>query len=146
MALDAAGRHLYVADYGRGIFRVAVDDGSKVGEVPAPSDAFLLGIDGLDRFGDSLVVTQNLARPDRVSRLRLDAAGARIVGAETLEMNDPRIAEPTLGLVWHSSFWFVADSQWSRFDEKTGAVDREHLREPMILELPLSPDPAQRTR
>ena len=146
MALDAAGAHLYIADYGRGVFRVAIDDGTKVEELPAPPDAFLLGIDGLDRSGDSLVVTQNLARPDRVSRLRLDADGSRIVKAEVLEMNDARIAEPTLGVVWRSSFWFVADSQWGRFDEKTGAVDREHLREPMILELPLAPDSGQRSR
>ena len=146
MALDAAGAHLYVADYGRGIFRVPIGDGAKVEELPAPPDAFLLGIDGLDRFGDSLVVTQNLARPDRVSRLHLAADGARVAAAEVLEINDARVAEPTLGVVWRSSFWFVADSQWGRFDEKTGAVDHEHLREPMILELPLALDPGQRSR
>lgn len=146
MALDASGRHLYVADYARGVFRVAVEDGAKVEEVPAPPAAFLTGIDGLDRSGDSLIVTQNLAHPDRVTRLRLDPEGRRIVGTEVLELNDPRIEEPTLGVVWNGSFFFVADSQWGRFDEKTGAVDREHLREPVILEQPLAPEALHRPR
>jgi sugar lactone lactonase YvrE len=66
MALAADGAHLYVADYGRGISRVDLAT-RRVAALPAPPDAFLLGIDGLDRDGDTLVVPQNLARPDRVS-------------------------------------------------------------------------------
>jgi sugar lactone lactonase YvrE len=145
MALDGDGTHLYVADYGRGVFRVELATG-RAEELPAPPDAFLLGIDGLDRDGDALLVTQNLAHPDRVSRLYLAPAGDRIVRSEVLELNDPRLAEPTLGVVAHGSFWFVAASQWSRFDEKTGLADGKALRVPTILELPLarprSPVPA----
>jgi hypothetical protein len=40
--------------------------------------------------------------------------------------------------VARGSFWFVADSQWSRFDEKTGLADTARLRTPTILELPLA--------
>lgn len=136
MSIAADGRHLYVADYGRGVFRVDLN-GGKVEELPAPAGAFLAGIDGLDREGDTLLVTQNLAHPDRISRLFLAPAGDRVVRVEVLEFNDPRIAEPTLGVVARGSFWFVANGQWDRFDEKTGAVDSARLAVPTILELPL---------
>lgn len=136
MALAADEAHLYVADYGRGVFRVDLET-RRVEELPAPPDAFLLGIDGLDRDGDTLLVTQNLARPARVSRVFLSPAGDRIARVDVLELNDPRLAEPTLGVVARGSFWFVADGQWGRFDEKTGAVDTAKLAVPTVLELPL---------
>jgi len=137
MAVAADGTHLYVADYGRGISRVELATG-RVEELPAPPEAFLLGVDGLVRDGDTLLVTQNLARPDRVSRLFLASAGDRIVRAEVLELNDSRLIEPTLGVLARGSFWFVAAAQWSRFDEKTGVADMKGLEVPTILELPLA--------
>jgi len=132
MVLSADGRSLCVADYGRGLFRV--DRGSrKVSEIPAPDDAFLLGIDGLARSGDLLFATQNLAAPARDSRIRLSAAGDRVESVDVLELNDPRVTEPTLGIVSEGRFYFVGNAQWSRFDEKTGAVDGARLDEPRIL-------------
>jgi hypothetical protein len=135
MAVTHDGRALLVADYGRGLYRVAIA-GRDVVEVDAPGEIFLNGIDGLALSGDSVFVTQNLAQPDRVARLRLDAEGRRIVGSETLEWNDLRIHEPTLGVVANGKFYFIGNSQWSRFDEKTGAPDDAHLEAPAIFSVP----------
>jgi hypothetical protein len=136
MALLADGRGLCVSDYARGLFRV--DLGSRaVSEIPAPDDAFLVGIDGLARFGDELFATQNLASPARVSRIRLSAAGDRVESVDVLELNDARAPEPTLGVIAAGRFWFIGNGQWSRFDEKPGAVDAAHLEEPRVLAIPL---------
>ncbi len=135
MALSSDGKGLLVADYGSGISRIEIATRS-VEEVDAPDSIFLTGIDGLDRVGNSLFLTQNLARPDRVVRLKLDSTGRRIVAAETLEWNDPRISEPTLGVVARGRFYFVGNAQWSRFDEKTGAPDTAKLEESAIYSVP----------
>jgi len=135
MALTRDGKALLVADYGSGISRVDIAT-RKVEDVDAPDSIFLTGLDGLDRAGDFLFVTQNLARPNRVARLKLDAAGWRIVASETLEWNDPRISEPTLGVVANGRFYFVGNAQWSRFDEKTGKPDEARLEEPAIYSVP----------
>ena len=135
MALAPDGRALLVADYSAGIFRVDLAT-KQVDEVDAPGSIFLTGLDGMDRSGDSLFVTQNLARPDRVVRLKLDAAGRKVVASETFEWKDPRIHEPTLGVVAKGRFYFVGNSQWSRFDEKTGAPAADKLEEPAIYSIP----------
>lgn len=135
MAVTPDGKALLVADYGSGISRIDIAS-KKVEDVAAPDSIFLTGLDGLDRSGDSLFVTQNLARPPRVVRLKLDAAGRRIVASETLEWNDPRVSEPTLGVVAKGRFYFVGNAQWSRFDEETGAPDTAKLEEPAIYSVP----------
>ncbi|HEV8269406.1 MAG TPA: SMP-30/gluconolactonase/LRE family protein, partial [Thermoanaerobaculia bacterium] len=68
LALSKDGKSLYVADYGEGI--VVVDLATKAARpLAAPADVPLMGVDGLVRHGDSLLVTQNGIRPYRVVRL-----------------------------------------------------------------------------
>jgi len=136
MVLSTDGRSLCVADYGRGLLRVDRES-RKATEIPAPDDAFLLGIDGLARSGDALLATQNLAFPARVSRIRFSAAGDRVESVDVLEWNDPRVTEPTLGAATGGRFYFIGNAQWTRFDEKTGAVDGARLDEPRILAIPV---------
>ena len=138
MAFSADGTRLYVGDWARGLFVLDVASG-RVDDVPAPESAFIFGVDGLVRHGDSLIVTQNLARPARVSRLRLDGTGRRVTRVDILEMNNPHFNEPTLGVLAGDSYYYVAKSQWSLFDEETGAPAFEKLQAPEILELKLGP-------
>jgi sugar lactone lactonase YvrE len=135
IAFTAVGAAIIVADYSRGLYRVGIATG-RVEELDAPDAMFLAGIDGLDRSGDLLFVTQNLAHPDRVARLRLDPSANRVLDSEIFEWNDPRIHEPTLGVVARGKFYFIGNSQWSRFDEATGAPDKAHLEEPTIFQIP----------
>ena len=115
LAFSPDGKRLYVAEYASGIFAVDVASRRRA-PISAPTGAFLLGIDGLVLDRGSLVVTQNLARPHRVSRLSLNAAGDRIERVETLLMSDPRVKEPTLGTVVGRDFYFIANSQWELFE------------------------------
>lgn len=126
---------LYLADYALGVLTVDPQSGEKA-LMESPADAALLGIDGLACHGSDLIVIQNGVRPHRVLRLRLNTTGDAIVQAETLEANHPTYEEPTLGVVVGDDFYYVANSQWNRFDAN-GNLPSSGLRAPIILKLPL---------
>ena len=130
---------LYVADWGRGLYRV--DRAGRPHELSGPADVPLLGIDGLLMRGRQIIVTQNGIEPHRVARLELDRAGDRVVGGEILDMNDPEFAEPTLGVLVGDRLYFIGKSQWGLFDEKTGAFEPSRLQEPAVLTVPVGAGP-----
>jgi sugar lactone lactonase YvrE len=136
LALSQDESRLYVADYGVGIH--VVDIGSRtLKKLVESSSTVLLGVDGLVADGSSLVATLNLYRPYRVVRLELNGAGDRVERSEVLLMNDPRVTEPTLGVVADGFFHFIANSAWDLFDEKTGRFLVDRLEDPVILKIRL---------
>jgi len=136
LALDAAERTLYVADYSRGLLRVDLAS-REVRELEAADDVLALGIDGLYLVDGSLIGIQNGVEPHRVVRLRLDAGGNRVQRAELLERARPDYAEPTLGVVVGRDLYYVAASQWEKFRDD-GTIDApETLRPPLVLRLRL---------
>lgn len=102
---------IYTTDsIGGAVYRYSVADGlvEKVANATASSD---YGIDGLYRHGNTLVAIQNGIRPHRVSA--------------------PDFDEPTLGAVVGDRLFFVANSQWNRFDRDNELPDQ--LAGPIIL-------------
>lgn len=136
LALDAAERTLYVADYSRGLLRVDLAT-REVRELAAADDVLALGIDGLYLVDGGLIGIQNGVEPHRVVRLRLDAGGNRVQRVELLERARPDYAEPTLGVVVGRDLYYVAASQWEKFRDD-GTIDApETLRPPLVLRLRL---------
>jgi sugar lactone lactonase YvrE len=134
LVLDPSARHLYVADYIGGLYRVAVQDGRAermVVEVPV-SD---YGIDGLYRHRDRLIAIQNGIQPHRVTALQLSPDGKAIIDSRVLAANLPAFDEPTLGVVHGDDFYFVANSHWNRFDRDNRLPDG--LAGPIVLKLSL---------
>jgi sugar lactone lactonase YvrE len=142
MAFDRDERILYLADYARGLLRV--DLATRTVRLMPSQGASVLGIDGLYRVGDDLIGVQNGVAPARVVRLRLGPAGDRIVGTDPLERARPDYAEPTLGVVVGSSFYYIANSQWEHFRDDGSVAEPDRLRSPLILRLPLPPAPRRR--
>jgi sugar lactone lactonase YvrE len=135
LALDAAGRHLYVADYIGGLYRVGVHDGrAERLVVEGPTSDY--GIDGLYRHRDRLIAIQNGIRPHRVSAFQLSPDGTTITESRLLAANLPAFDEPTLGAVHGDDFYFVANSHWNRFDRDNGLPNG--LSGPIVLKLSLS--------
>jgi sugar lactone lactonase YvrE len=135
LALTPDGRQMYVADYGRGIFRVDLAT-KKVTPVPVPDEVTARGVDGLILHGGSLLAIQNGVAPHRVTRFQLDPAGERIVGQTILGMSHPLYDEPTLGVVAQGALLYVANSHWGSFS-KDGTTLPEGLEPPIILRLKL---------
>jgi sugar lactone lactonase YvrE len=126
---------LFVADYSKGIFRI--DMASKAITQIKPSQyVTLLGIDGLYFRGGNLIAVQNGVNPRRVVHITLNRDKTGALASRTLEANHPDFFEPTLGVLVENNFYYVANSQWPLVNEK-GVLDKEKLREPVILKLAL---------
>ena len=136
MAVSSDGRLLYVADYAVGLYAYSFRDRSLT-RLAVPADVYTYYIDGLGLHGRDLVVVQNALDPQRVERFRLDASGLKIVGAETLSASDPQAPEPTLLAVAGDQVYFVADSQWSRYDEHHQLPPKDQLQKPLVLKVAL---------
>ncbi len=134
LVLDAAGAHLYVADYPSGLYRVSLRDGDAQ-EVPVPPLTSAYGIDGLYRHGNELIAVQNGIRPHRVVAFTLSADGSTVLASRILAANLADFDEPTLGAVQENVFYFVANSHWNRFDAGNGLP--EGLAGPVILKIRL---------
>lgn len=114
--LAPVGEKLYVADYSHGLF--AIDRRTRdLVAIRVPSSVSLLGVDGLYAAGPrTLVATQNGTTPNRVVAIRLAPGGLAVESVETLLANDPRMTDPTLGVVARNRFFFNANGQWEEKD------------------------------
>ena len=137
LVLDSSGEYLYVADYGLGLFRVRLSDGS-VASVRMPDTISAHGIDGLYRHGNALIAIQNGIRPNRVARFDLSDDGTSVVDGDILAMSLPWFDDPNLGQVVGDRFVFIANSHWPRFDREGNLP--EGLEGPVILEVPVRGD------
>lgn len=136
LAFAKGEKVLFLADYANGIFAIDVAS-RKVARLPAPSDATLLGIDGLYHYLGNLIGVQNGVNPARVIRLVLNPEINRIERVEMLEANNPVFDEPTLGVLDKDSFYFIANSQWGAIDRKGQLASTDKLTEPKVLKIKL---------
>jgi hypothetical protein len=124
---------LYVADYGRGLFRVDLKK-PKAAILVAP----LKGIDGLVRDGDALIAIVN-GDGRKIVRLNFDAQG---VATQELLATPPGPGDPTLGVFIAGRLVYVADAQWDRFD--TSGKSNAKARETTVRAISLPPGPRPR--
>ena len=75
--------------------------------------------------------------PPRIVRLRLDRSGDRIVALELLDRHLPLATEPTIGTVWSTRYFYVANSQWDEYDDAGRLKPGARLEPPRILEIKL---------
>ena len=128
------GRWLYVSDYAGFIFRV--DTATKaVIRLLAPPDVALYGIDGLALYKGALIGVQNGVEPARVVRLDLSPDGTRVSAVHIIDMNQPRVAEPTIGVMAGDTYYYVANSFGGLLRKPNSVLASQPLEEPVILKL-----------
>ena len=134
MAVSRDGRTLFVADYGRGLFRV---------DLKKPKSAILVtplkGIDGLVRDGDTLLAIVN-GDGRRIVRLTLQALGD-VTSELLMTLKGP--GDPTLGTVIAGQLVYIADAQWDRFDRSGKSIAKARETEIRTLALPSGPRPKE---
>jgi len=135
LAFTADERALIVADYSSGLWRIDVADRG-VSPIATPAGATLVGIDGLWHHQGALIASQNGVTPQRVVRIPL-ADGARAAAVEVLDSANPACEEITLGCLVDAELFFVANSRWNRWDERTKKLDLLGPAETRILRLSL---------
>lgn len=134
LAVSRDGRTLYVADYGRGLYRI---------DLKKPKVATLVaavkGIDGLIRDGDALIAIIN-GDGRKIVRLTFDASGA--VSQELLT-TPAGPGDPTLGTIVERRLVYVADSQWDRFDAAGKSIAPARETTIRAIALPAGPRPRE---
>lgn len=138
MAITPDGAAMFAADYAHGLLRIDLASRS-VSLLGAPPRVTLLGVDGLYLDRGSLVGVQNGVTPPRVARFCLDATGRAVRRVDVLDRNSAAADEPTLGVVVGDSLFYVATSQWDKFNDAGERVAGTALRPATILGLALSP-------
>ncbi|MBP2158206.1 MULTISPECIES: hypothetical protein [Asticcacaulis] len=114
LAENADGTALIVADYTSGLYRVDLAGGDIL-QLPVPETASLIGVDGVARFGNDLIVIQNGIEPGRLLRIGMSNDWKAIESVQIL-LRGGALDEPTNGVVSGDRYLFVARSQWSDFD------------------------------
>jgi hypothetical protein len=117
------GRTLYVA-FLEGIARVDVATRS-ITQMPAPDSVSTASIDGLYWFRGSLVAVQGLPTLQRVVRYELSAEGTQVVSGAVLERGPRVVEQPTTGVFVGSKFYYIANSQYGRLDDRGGPLGRQ---------------------
>ncbi|MEW6126604.1 MAG: hypothetical protein AB1757_06150 [Acidobacteriota bacterium] len=136
LAFSSDEKHLFVADYAKGIFEIEVTAKRAIKLAP-PVNATLLGIDGLYFYQGDLLAVQNGVNPHRLIRLKLNDKLNAITKVDLVEANNPQFAEPTLGVVVKDAFYFIANSQWDLIDDHGKFASLEKLQPVRVLKMKL---------
>lgn len=136
IALNEDESFLFAADYSQGILKFSLDN-KEAEFLKNESTTTLLGIDGLYFYKGKLVATQNGVDPQRVILLSLNPELSSIKSFVILESNNPQFDEPTLGVISGDTFYFIANSQWARFNNDGTIYPDERLEYPLILKINL---------
>ena len=134
MAEHADG--LIVADYPSGLWRVDVATGA-MRKLRATVPVALTGIDGLYSHDGDLIAIQNGTTPKRILRIALSEAGDAIERVDVLAQNLLGWGEPALATIHDGALYYIANSQWDRFDADGNLPDADQLEAPRIMRLPL---------
>jgi len=122
-----------------GIGRIDPRDGS-LKRLDQPDSVVTGGIDGLYWYRGDLVGVQNSSNPGRVIRIRLDAAGQRVVGLSVLQSHHhPEFAEPTTGAIVGDAIHVLANTHVGQYQPDGTVKDPETLRPTAVIAVPLDP-------
>jgi hypothetical protein len=125
-------RHVFIADYIKGIFRLDVET-KELLLLKNTQEVSLKSIDGMLWYNNSLIAIQNGTNPMRVTRYYLNAALTAISRFTIIDRGHPAFNEPTNGCITNDTFYYIANSQWSAYDEQHNLKDESQLQRPIIL-------------
>lgn len=98
---------------------------------------FVIGIDGLSFYKQSLIGIQNITYPVCINQYNLSSSFDKIETARVLVSNHPLFDVPTTGVVVGDWFYFIANSQMGNLD-KGKIVNPEKLKEILIMKVRLN--------
>jgi DNA-binding beta-propeller fold protein YncE len=130
------GKTLFIADYIKGIYKlnVSTKDLQKVKET---FDLSTKSIDGLTFYNNSLIAIQNYIYPMRVTQYFLDASQNSLTGYKIIDRAHQAFNEPTIGFADEDTFYYVANSLWSGYDDDHKLKPEDQLQDVVILKADL---------
>ncbi|NJO91606.1 MAG: hypothetical protein HC831_23565 [Chloroflexia bacterium] len=88
-------------------------------------------------YKNSLIIIQN-STPQRVLRTYLSDDFTEVVKYENLEINNPIFNIPTTGVIINDTFYYIANSQLTDYDEEGNIFPISKLVETQILKINLT--------
>lgn len=113
LVLNKDNTYLYLSDYSNGLFIINLEN-NQMRAPKIPDTLNTSGIDGMYRWGDSLVVIQNGFTPSRVLRLQLDADGVEVTDMAPLAVAQPVFDNPNFGVIRGDWLYYFANSHWGK--------------------------------
>ncbi len=130
------GRTLYLTDYSHGLLRVDLRSRGVTRVADAPNSTSL-GCDGIAWYRGGIVAVQNGVAPARIVRMVLNAPGDRITRLEVIDRNVAVADEPSIGTILGDAFIYVANGQWTKYDENGKRIAKMPLSRTILLDVPL---------
>lgn len=131
-AISPDGKHIYLADYARGIARIDRASG-KIEWLKHARNVALNGIDGLSAANAmTLIGVQNGTNPNRLIRISLDDSGTAITRVESIAQNEASIKEPTHGVFVGRDYYFIANGGYGAFGNDGRLREGERAVTPVI--------------
>lgn len=135
LALKKDGKVLIASDQVLGLARIDLPFG-RVRRLEPPADVVLTGIDGIYPYGDSIIAIQNGLLPNKILRIRLSADWKQIEAVEELDAGHAAYGVPTHGVIVGDSFYYIANSQWRKYDDSGEQL--EPLTSTIVLRIDLA--------
>jgi hypothetical protein len=129
-------RYLFIADYIKGIFRLEVKTKELI-LLENTQDVSLKSIDGLLWYKNSLIAIQNGTNPMRATRYYLNTVFTAITSFTIIDRGHPAFSEPTNGCITNDTFFYIANSQWSGYDEQHKQKNESQLQKTIVLKIAL---------
>jgi hypothetical protein len=137
ISFDNEGKNLFIADYIKGIYKLDLSN-RKLTKLEAKFDLSLKTVDGLTYYKNSLIGIQNSIYPMRVTQYFLSKDQTAFTGYRIIDSKHPAFNEPTIGFVDEDTFYYVANSLWSGYDEKSNLKEAKELQDVVILKASLN--------
>ena len=128
---------LFYSDYSSGLYKCNVKT-KDISKLLMPDTFEIKGADGLYYYNNSLVAIQNGVTPAMICQYTLNKEQTRIISRKILEKGHPAFNEPTLGTIVKDTLYYIANSQWSGYDDNHQILPLDRLQEIKVLKLPLS--------
>lgn len=132
ITFSADEKYLFISDYIKGLFRLSVATKELI-QITTQELVSLKSIDGLHWYEGSLIAVQNGITPMRATRYKLNEKLDAIESVEILDRAHPSFNEPTNGCIMNDIFYYVANSQWSGYDEYHQQKPADQLQDIVIL-------------
>lgn len=128
--------YMFLADYIKGVFRLEVKTKTLL-LLKNETNTSVKAIDGLLWFKNSLIAIQNATAPMKVSRYYLNADFTALTKEEMVDRKHPAFNEPTNGCIINGTLYYLANSQWSGYDDKHQLKPIDQLQDIIILKVDL---------
>jgi hypothetical protein len=132
LTLDDKGDFLFFNDSDKGIVSVDLLSG-KFASIPSSEALNLTGISDLIYDDGSLIVIQNLFKPQRVMRLDLNESNSKIINILPIESAHPLFNFPTVGTVFDNHLYYIANSQGTKSNALGGLLKNKKWEKLSIL-------------